>query len=925
MKDKRFCKKFIDEVLDGIFAEIGDFDVSVKRMVCEEFEGKIFENCFKEFVYCLNTERVNGNLKGDTLEERYIFFNETGYGVQSIKETFKNLYDELKYEFKDKIKFVLNVIDEYNCQKNEISKIFFKGEKFELLNIKCGGDWHDNKCVVIVNLERDEKIVYKPTNGYNIHFFQKVISCFFKEDEYVQLYDSLLCENGYWCRFVEHKELHNSVYKFYYNYGKILFIAYLLGMNDLHYENMIAHYMFPVITDLETIFSTYIFVDTRKYLYEAQRMAVSILSSGTIATGLLPVLSLIEYFGGDISCLSNNGTKIKVQKTNNMNRDDMSIYDEYEIVRKSEHLPNNDVKPLEYAIDILQGFDDAFFIFGKSKNELKNILDNEGDKVETRVILAMSKAYAKIIRMKSEVLYRYDHEKYIKLIDKLKNTGEYDAERFNYERNELIGGNIPCYYWNTLSKKIFTFYNNEKKYISSESNLGIDDLWNRIQEQLGERNIIRQRQYIMDSIKTCSALTMVPDEKEIIAANKDIEAVDKDVVKQEYRIIIEGIKNQVVRGNDRTVEWIALTVAEQDQLAYQTMNESIYNGSSGLGILFLQYLKQNDDEEMKQIIYDMIHTYSVKVELGLFDSMDASYFNGLAGIYSFLKKCSVELCDERKIEIQHLQKKIETLILKNIETTSLYDNVSGLLSSAIYFYGLYKYEKNVFAEKILKKIERRILMEYDVQYVIENLNFASFAHGYEAQLTGLLCIYHFSQNKKLLMPIDQLFHQQKKLELDNYYWKDTRRKDITQSVHFWCHGSCGIMISRLIWKKLHLLDSNELMSILDGYDVDASLNEYAGRIVSGEFDGVNYSLCHGNIALVDFLISYSKVFNKGGEKAIRQYIFKVINKAIKNKFNCITPGAINSISFMVGEAGIAYTFQRALDNAAVSIISLEII
>lgn len=33
MKDKRFCKKFIDEVLDGIFAEIGDFDVSVEKIV----------------------------------------------------------------------------------------------------------------------------------------------------------------------------------------------------------------------------------------------------------------------------------------------------------------------------------------------------------------------------------------------------------------------------------------------------------------------------------------------------------------------------------------------------------------------------------------------------------------------------------------------------------------------------------------------------------------------------------------------------------------------------------------------------------------------------------------------------------------------------------------------------------------------------
>lgn len=51
----------------------------------------------------------------------------------------------------------------------------------------------------------------------------------------------------------------------------------------------------------------------------------------------------------------------------------------------------------------------------------------------------------------------------------------------------------------------------------------------------------------------------------------------------------------------------------------------------------------------------------------------------------------------------------------------------------------------------------------------------------------------------------------------------------------------------------------------------------------------------------------------------------MVNNAIANNLNCLTPGAINSISFMVGEAGIAYTFQRMFSKVDTSILALSIV
>ena len=920
--DRRFCIRFIDEVLEKIFDEIKAYDLKTKELVYKEFEKAIFENCFKEYIYCLNLSRVTGELIGQTPEERFRYFDKTNFGIKKIKTVFPTLFEELKKEFLGKVQYVVDIVNEYENNRGLIGNKFFNGEEPEIINIKCSGDWHNDKCVLVIEAENDHKIVFKPTNGENIEFLQEIIKIFFDDQKYIALYDSLNTNDGYWCRFIDHIEDKKNAKEFYRNYGKVLFLAYMLGMNDLHYENMIAHGKFPVISDVETIFSTYISADTKKYYYDAHRKAVSLLSNGTISTGLLPVFSMVEYFGGDVSCLSNTGMKIKVQKIKNLGRDDMYIYDEYEIIKTYLHLPYNEAKPLNYANDILKGFVRATEIWNAKKDEVEYIVLKKGKGVESRIILAMSKAYSKICRMRSEVVYREDFEKYEKLIEKLKSFGEYDDTRFNCERIALINGNIPCYYWNESANPVYTYLNNERINISISSHLKIEDIWQIILNQGSNENITRQKQYIKDTIQTTKAMVAKPEENTIVLTNRNRTEISSDKIRAEYKKVVNNIIRQAVEGKDGTVEWIGLTVAEQDQLAYQVIDSGIYKGNSGLGILLLQNYALFRDKLVTRILDELVHTYSVKESEGLYNTMETSFYNGLTGIYYFLQKYTAVYKNK---EALLLKEKIESHILANIKLTTLYDNVGGLLSTIIYFYALYKSSKDKFAQKVLEEIGYYYLKEYKINYVINNFDYASFAHGYEAHLTAALCLYAYFKDNKLLSIIKDLYEHQNKLNIGEFCWKDTRKKDKLQIVHFWCHGSCGIMFSRLIWKKLELMIFPEIKEICKDIDLDKSLENYANGIIDGNFDGVNYSLCHGNIAFIDFLISYHKLYKIPFDDKTKSYILKMVNNAVANNLNCLTPGAINSISFMVGEAGIAYTFQRMFNEADMSILALGIV
>jgi lantibiotic modifying enzyme len=201
----------------------------------------------------------------------------------------------------------------------------------------------------------------------------------------------------------------------------------------------------------------------------------------------------------------------------------------------------------------------------------------------------------------------------------------------------------------------------------------------------------------------------------------------------------------------------------------------------------------------------------------------------------------------------------------------------------------------------------------------KNFNFASFAHGYSGVLTSVMCMHKTKKTIKTKSLISELVKAEETLHVNNFLWKDMRSKDQKYS-HYWCHGSLGIMYSRLIWKNLNLTDE---LNIGES-NFTMILEQYKKQITSGVLDSQNYSLCHGNFAFVDFLISYMKIF--GYDQKISDYISKIKNKGEKYGYSCIgAPGAINSIGYMVGEAGIQYLLNRIENLNNPSILSIETI
>lgn len=182
-----------------------------------------------------------------------------------------------------------------------------------------------------------------------------------------------------------------------------------------------------------------------------------------------------------------------------------------------------------------------------------------------------------------------------------------------------------------------------------------------------------------------------------------------------------------------------------------------------------------------------------------------------------------------------------------------------------------------------------------------------------------MCMHKTKKTIKTKSLISELVKAEETLHVNNFLWKDMRSKDQKYS-HYWCHGSLGIMYSRLIWKNLNLTDE---LNIGES-NFTMILEQYKKQITSGVLDSQNYSLCHGNFAFVDFLISYMKIF--GYDQKISDYISKIKNKGEKYGYSCIgAPGAINSIGYMVGEAGIQYLLNRIENLNNPSILSIETI
>jgi len=180
------------------------------------------------------------------------------------------------------------------------------------------GDPHcRGRTVAELRFAHGARIIYKPRDLTVDAQFQELLACVSRGlDQLSFRYPAILQRTSYgYMAFVEPTPCASpeELCRFYYRHGVQLALLYVLGGSDVHYENVIASGEYPVLVDLETMFTP----DWRSIqLGAAEALADVYLRESVLGTGLLPdIVGLdLELAPVDVSGLI-GGSKSEVAAT----------------------------------------------------------------------------------------------------------------------------------------------------------------------------------------------------------------------------------------------------------------------------------------------------------------------------------------------------------------------------------------------------------------------------------------------------------------------------------------------------------------------------------------------------------------------------------------------------------------------------------
>lgn len=154
-----------------------------------------------------------------------------------------------------------DIIHTFEKEKSAIyKKGILKNEESFIEDINIGkGDFHQGKSTSILELNDNQKVIYKPTNGAISNSYFSFLDWVNESSDLGDYKYHILNKKSYhWQEFVEQKECNTQeeISTYYKRAGKLLCVLYLLNSIDFHAENIIAHGNTPVIIDHETILQT---------------------------------------------------------------------------------------------------------------------------------------------------------------------------------------------------------------------------------------------------------------------------------------------------------------------------------------------------------------------------------------------------------------------------------------------------------------------------------------------------------------------------------------------------------------------------------------------------------------------------------------------------------------------------------------------
>lgn len=224
---------------------------------------RILDVSLSTLIFEMYLAKEQGELRGNDEAEEYNDYNQRFLGNDKyIKELF-SIYPGLKRML---IELMENLANNYILLQERMEKDTllledkFGGKKVwtEVKNIRTSGSDSHKKgnSVFLIQFQDGTKIVYKP-HGLKVEkayqSFLEFISSNCKKD--FKQFLILDCGDYGWEEFVVNLPCNSEaeVRNYYYRIGVLVFCNYILNVNDIHTENLIANGEYPVVVDAETV------------------------------------------------------------------------------------------------------------------------------------------------------------------------------------------------------------------------------------------------------------------------------------------------------------------------------------------------------------------------------------------------------------------------------------------------------------------------------------------------------------------------------------------------------------------------------------------------------------------------------------------------------------------------------------------------
>lgn len=288
--------------------------------------------------------------------------------------------------------------------------------------------------------------------------------------------------------------------KYYYNFGVLLGICYILNAQDLHYENIIASGVYPTIIDLECLFSPPINGEQYNNKNFPSIFQTLLIPFEKGATGGTYDFSALLNHSRQKSIISVNKIKGNYLDKIYIKKDFLNITPTQNyLINKRTKIPYN---PSNFTKEITHGFQELLSYIIENRNDIIQIIIREFSSLKNRIIFRPTFLYAKVLMESYHPALLANKSKYFEYLSQLTKKDEDGIKKKIYESEliDLINGDIPYFHTTTTG---YTVYNSQDNQVNLNCfETGMERVIYKI-KSLAPHHILNMEGLISSSLKEC--------------------------------------------------------------------------------------------------------------------------------------------------------------------------------------------------------------------------------------------------------------------------------------------------------------------------------------------------------------------------------------------------------------------------------------